>query len=361
MTARVVNKKAYIDTPALLLDIDKLDANLKKVSDHFRGVDADLRPHIKTHKCPVLAHKQIAAGAIGVTCAKVGETEVMARAGITDILIANQVISPAKIMRLLDLLNISDVKVAVESLENITNLNAAAESRKTVLKVLIEVDVGMHRCGVATSDEAIELARKIAKMKHVELAGIMGYEGHIIFTYDRDERVKLGTECMEYLVGVKQELETAGFPIPIVSGGGTGTYDIASKVPGVTEVQAGSYLTMDATYGYLNMGFEQAVTLLTTVIAVHGDHVIVDCGMKSITSEFGMPQPLGLEGVSLASLSEEHGHLNVEGKTKLKVGDLVELVPTHGCTTINLHDRFHPVRGDMVEGIWEISARGKFS
>ena len=160
---------------------------------------------------------------------------------------------------------------------------------------------------------------------------------------------------------VKTELEKAGFSIPIVSGGGTGTYDIASNVPGVTEVQAGSYLTMDATYGYLNMGFEQAVTLMSTVIAVHGDHVILDCGMKSITSEFGMPQPVGLDGASLASLSEEHGHLNLEGKTKLKMGDVVELIPTHGCTTINLHDRFYPVRGDLVEGIWEISARGKFA
>jgi len=361
MTARVVNKKEYIDTPALVLDLDKLDANLEKMSDYFSGVDAELRPHIKTHKCPILAQKQVAAGAIGVTCAKVGEAEVMAKAGIFDILIANQVVSPGKIMRLLDLLNISDVKVAVESLENIAALNAAAESRKTVLKVLIEVDVGMHRCGVTSVKEAVDLAGKVGKMKHIEIAGIMGYEGHIIFTFDRDERIKLGTECMEALVEVKTELEKAGFSIPIVSGGGTGTYDIASNVPGVTEVQAGSYLTMDATYGYLNMGFEQAVTLMSTVIAVHGDHVILDCGMKSITSEFGMPQPVGLDGASLASLSEEHGHLNLEGKTKLKMGDVVELIPTHGCTTINLHDRFYPVRGDLVEGIWEISARGKFA
>jgi D-serine deaminase-like pyridoxal phosphate-dependent protein len=357
----VVNKKEYIDTPALVLDLDKLDANLAVMSEYFNGVDADLRPHIKTHKCPILAQKQVAAGAIGVTCAKVGEAEVMAKAGISDILIANQVVSPKKIMRLLDLLNISDVKVAVECLENAAALNEAAKSRKTVLKVLIEVDVGMHRCGVASAGEAVELAKKIDAMKHIELAGIMGYEGHIIFTFDRDERIQLGTACMTELVAVKAELEKAGFPIPIVSGGGTGTYDIASKVPGVTEVQAGSYLTMDATYGYLNLGFEQAVTLMTTVIAVHGDHVILDCGMKSITSEFGMPQPVGLPGASLASLSEEHGHLTVEGKTKPKMGDVIELVPTHGCTTINLHDRFYPVRNGMVEGVWEISARGTFA
>jgi len=186
MTARVVNKKEYIDTPALVLDLDKLDANLEKMSDYFSGVDAELRPHIKTHKCPILAQKQVAAGAIGVTCAKVGEAEVMAKAGIFDILIANQVVSPGKIMRLLDLLNISDVKVAVESLENIAALNAAAESRKTVLKVLIEVDVGMHRCGVTSVKEAVDLAGKVGKMKHIEIAGIMGYEGHIIFTFDRD-------------------------------------------------------------------------------------------------------------------------------------------------------------------------------
>jgi D-serine deaminase-like pyridoxal phosphate-dependent protein len=357
---RVRNKKEYIDTPALLLDLDKIESNLKKAADFMATTKARLRPHIKTHKCPVLAQKQVRAGAIGVTCAKVGEAEVMARGGIRDILIANQVVGAKKIMRLMDLLAISDVKVAVESEANLAQLSEAARDRGKTLSVLIEVDVGMNRCGVKTAEEAVSLAKKIDKAPGIKLAGIMGYEGHIIFTFDREEREKAARGCMEALVGVAKRLEKEGFPIGIVSGGGTGTYDMSSKVEGVTEIQAGSYLTMDATYGYLNLGFAQALTLLTTVIAVHGDHVILDCGMKSITHEFGMPQVLGIKDAAISSLSEEHGHMTVPEKTRMAIGDKIEVVPTHGCTTINLHDKFYIVRADTVEAEWEIAARGKF-
>ncbi len=357
---RIRNKKEYIDTPALLLDLDKVEFNLKKAADFFKTTDAVLRPHIKTHKCPVLATKQVRAGAIGVTCAKVGEAEVMATGGIADILIANQVVGAKKVMRLMDLLAIADVKVAVESRENLAQLSEAARDRKKTLPVLIEVDVGMNRCGVKGADEAVALAKEIKQAPGIELAGIMGYEGHIIFTFDRAEREKAARECMEELVGVKERLEREGFPIGIVSGGGTGTYDISSNVPGVTEIQAGSYLTMDATYGYLNLGFAQALTLLTTVIAVHGNHAILDCGMKSLTYEFGMAQAVGIEGAAITSLSEEHGHMTLPETASVAIGDKIEVVPTHGCTTINLHNTFYAVRGDTVEAEWEIAARGKF-
>ncbi|MBN1571723.1 MAG: DSD1 family PLP-dependent enzyme [Deltaproteobacteria bacterium] len=357
---RVKTKKEYIDTPALIIDLEKFEGNLRKMADYFRGVDSDIRPHIKTHKCPVMAIKQVNAGAIGITCAKVGEAEVMAKAGIGDILIANQVVGASKIMRLLDLLHLADVKVAVEDKANAAELNDGAKNRDKILKVIIEVDVGMGRCGVRSFEEAVGLAKEIEGMKNLELAGIMGYEGHIIFTFEKEERVRLGTGCMEALVDYKNGLEKEGFEVPIVSGGGTGTYDIASKVKGVTEVQAGSYLTMDVTYGYLNLGFGQALTILTSVISIHGDHVILDCGMKSVSSEFGQPHVVGIEGASVSSLSEEHGHMTFEGASKLKIGQKVELVPTHGCTTINLHDRFYVVKDDILEGVWEISARGKF-
>jgi D-serine deaminase-like pyridoxal phosphate-dependent protein len=357
---RIKNKKEHIDTPALLLDLDKIEFNLTKAAEFFKTTKAVLRPHIKTHKCPILATKQVRAGAIGVTCAKVGEAEVMAKAGISDILIANQVVGAKKIMRLMDLLAISDVKVAVESEENLAQLSEAARDRNKTLSVLIEVDVGMNRCGVKGADEAVALAKKIDTAKGIELAGIMGYEGHIIFTFERAEREKAARECMEALVDVGTTLRREGFPVGIISGGGTGTYDVSSKVEGITEIQAGSYLTMDATYGYLNLGFAQALTLLTTVIAVHGNHAILDCGMKSLTYEFGMAQAPGIEGAAITSLSEEHGHMTVPDTAKVAIGDKIELVPTHGCTTINLHDTFYAVRGDNVEAEWEIAARGKF-
>ncbi len=218
----------------------------------------------------------------------------------------------------------------------------------------------MNRCGVKTADEAVALAKKIDKAKGIKLAGIMGYEGHIIFTFDRAEREKAARQCMQELVDVGKRLEKEGFPVGIVSGGGTGTYDMSSKVEGITEIQAGSYLTMDVTYGYLNLGFAQALSLLTTVIAIHGDHVILDCGMKSLSHEFGMPQVVGIEGAAVSSLSEEHGHMTVPDTAKVSIGDKIEILPTHGCTTINLHDKFYAVRGDSVEGQWEIAARGKF-
>jgi D-serine deaminase-like pyridoxal phosphate-dependent protein len=356
---RVKTKMEYIDTPALIIDLDKFERNLVKMADFFEGVDSDIRPHIKTHKCPVMAIKQVNAGAIGVTCAKVGEAEVMAKAGIGDILIANQIVGASKIMRLMDLLHLSDVKVAVENKTNAAELDEGAGSRNKTLKVVIEVDVGMGRCGVRSVEDAVNLAGEIDKMKNLDLVGIMGYEGHVIFTFDREERIKLATQCMEMLMGYKKQLEVEGFEIPIVSGGGTGTYDIASKVKGVTEVQAGSYLTMDATYGYLNLGFEQALTILTTIISIHGDHVILDCGMKTVSSEFGQPHVVGFEGAVISSLSEEHGHMTFEKASKLKIGQKVEVIPTHGCTTINLHDRFHVVKDGTLEGVWEVSARGR--
>jgi len=358
---RVVNRKEHIDTPALLLDLDKLEFNLTKAADYFKTVDADLRPHIKTHKCPRLARMQIQAGAIGITCAKLGEAETMAAGGISNILIANQVVGVEKMRRLMDLLAIADVTVAVESESNIIELNEAARYRNKVVHVLIEIDVGMHRCGVSSAKEAIILARKIEALKNVSLSGIMGYEGHVIFTFEKEERARLATACMDELISAKHELEKAGFPIKIVSGGGTGTYDISSKVKGVTEIQAGSYLTMDRTYTYLNLGFQEALTLYTTIIAVKDGHLILDAGMKAVSSEFGMPVPLGIEGASISSLSEEHGHLTLAGTGGLKVGQKIELVPTHGCTTINLHDRFYAVRNDIVEGVWDISARGRFT
>jgi D-serine deaminase-like pyridoxal phosphate-dependent protein len=357
---RVRNEKQYVDTPALLLYVDKLEFNLKKAADYFERVGVDLRPHVKTHKCPVLAQMQMRAGAVGVTCAKVGEAEVMAKAGIEDILIANQVVGARKISRLLDIANIADIKIAVESEDNLIELCEAAEVRKKTIPVLIEVDVGMYRCGVKSVDEAIVLAKRIGKMKPIELVGIMGYEGHVVHTVDRAEREKAAREAMGKLVDVKKALEREGFLIPIVSAGGTGTFDISSTVEGITEIQAGSYLTMDAGYGQLGLGFAQALTLLSTVIAVHGELVTLDCGMKSVTHEAGMPRVLGIEGASVFFLSEEHGHMSVPAGTKIAVGDKVELVPTHGCTTINLHDKFYAVRGTVVEAEWEIDARGKF-
>ncbi|GAB4344454.1 MAG: DSD1 family PLP-dependent enzyme [Candidatus Abyssubacteria bacterium] len=352
--------KHDIDTPALIIDLNKMERNIKKLADFFAKQPSTVRPHIKTHKCPILAHKQIQAGAQGITCAKLGEAEVMAQAGIRDILIANQIVDEQKIRRLANLARHCDLMVAVECAENAADLSAAASDAGSTIRVLIEVDVGMHRCGVRGADEALLLAQLIIKSPGLQFEGIMGYEGHAVMIPDFKDRQKACVDSMKVLLGVKDKLAKKKIDCRIVSAGGTGTYNIAGAYPGVTEVQAGSYIVMDTKYRSVLDDFECALTLLTTVISrPDQETAILDAGMKAMTFEFGMPEPVNLPGASLAFLSEEHGHLYLEDADP-EVGQKIELIPSHCCTTINLHDRFYAVRGDRLEAVWPIAARGKF-
>ena len=352
--------KYDIETPALLIDIDKMERNIKTMADFFDGRPADLRPHTKTHKCPVLAHKQLRAGAIGITCAKLGEAEVMAQAGIYDILIANQIVGKSKIARLANLARHFDIMVAVESSDNAADLSSAAQAAGATLRVLIEVDVGMHRCGVKSVEEALSLAQIILSNPGLKFEGIMGYEGHMVMVPDLEDRKKGCIDSMQVLISVKEILEKSGIEVGIVSAGGTGTYNIAGTYPGITEIQGGSYIVMDAKYHSVLQDFERALTLLTTVTSrPDKETAILDAGMKAMTFEFGMPELTGLPGAGISFLSEEHGHLYLEDADP-SVGDKVELIPSHCCTTINLHDRYYAVRGDRVEAVWPISGRGKF-
>lgn len=352
--------KFDIDTPALLIDIDKMERNIKKMSAFFEKHDAHLRPHTKTHKCPVLAHKQLQAGAQGITCAKLGEAEVMAAAGIRDILIANQIVGRDKIARLANLARHCDIMVAVEAAQNVSDLSSAAASVGSKIRVLIEVDVGMHRCGVKNPDEALALAKAILSSPGLKFEGIMGYEGHVVMVPEMEDRRQACLESMQRLVDVRDALERNGIHVRIVSAGGTGTYNISGALPGITEIQAGSYILMDAKYRSVLQDFDPALTLLCTVTSRPDEHTaILDAGMKAVTFEFGMPELIDVPGAAFSFLSEEHGHLYLEDANPM-VGDKVELIPSHGCTTINLHDRFYAVRGERLEAVWQIAARGKF-
>ena len=352
--------KFDIDTPALLIDVDKMERNIQKMADYLKDRPAGLRPHTKTHKCPVIAHKQLRAGAIGITCAKLGEAEVMAQAGVNDILIANQIVGDRKITKLANMARHCDIMVAVESAENAADLAAAAQAAGSIIRVLIEVDVGMHRCGVKSNEEGLALAQVLLKSPGLKFEGIMGYEGHAVMIPDLEDREKAATDSMEVLTGVKDTLESAGIEVGIVSAGGTGTYNISGIYPGITEIQGGSYIVMDAKYHSVLQDFECALTLLTTVTSrPDKESAILDAGMKAMTFEFGMPELINLPGAGISFLSEEHGHLYLEDADP-KVGDKVELIPSHCCTTINLHDRFYACRGDRVEAIWPIAGRGKF-
>ncbi len=354
-------QRAEIDTPALLVDLDVTERNIATMCEFFRDRPAKLRPHFKSPKAPAVAKRLLAAGAIGMTCAKVGEAEVLASHGVTDILIANQVIGAPKLARLVDLARRANMMVAVDSAAGIDMLAEATAAAGVTCRVLVEVDVGMHRCGARSPAAALALAQRVARASGLCFAGVMGYEGHAVMEPDRAARHRQATEAMQALTAVAEHLRQAGLPVEIVSAGGTGTYDISGVFPGVTEIQAGSFIFMDARYRQVDIPFQCALSLVTTVISVPDAHsAIIDAGMKAVTFEFGLPEVKDLPGVTLGFLSEEHGHLMVDGPP-LAVGQRIELIPSHSDTTINLHDQMYALRGDRVEAIFAIEARGRFA
>lgn len=350
---------AQIDTPALVIDLDRMERNLDRMAAFLADMPCNLRPHFKTHKTPELAKMQLDRGAIGLCCAKVGEAEVLAEAGIRDILITNQVVTPLKIARLIQLARNSDVIVAVEDAGNCAALGDAAAAARVTLNAIVEVDVGMHRCGAQDPASAVTLARAIADHPHLAFRGLMGYEGHAVFLQDPDDRRSAAEEAMGRLIAARDAVVAAGMPVEIVSAGGTGTHDVTGTYPGVTELECGSYIFHDGMYRSVRPEFECALTLIVTVISVHDGAAITDCGMKALSTDMGMPQVLGHDGLEVLYLSEEHGHVGGD-PAGLRIGQQLELLPMHGDTTINLHDRYYGVRGGAIERMFEIRGRGKF-
>jgi len=350
-----------LDTPALLLDLDAFQRNLDTMARFFAGKNASLRPHAKTHKCPEIARRQLEAGAIGITCAKVGEAEVMAQAGIRDILIANEVVGSTKIDRLTDLARDCAMMVAVDDPANVVALSQACRAKGVSLRVLVEVDIGMHRCGVEPGAAALGLAQKVADAPNLELAGLMGYEGHLVSIVDPEERRSRVLEALTPLQETRDLLEQNGLPVSIVSGGGTGTYDISGAYPPMTEIEAGSYVFMDASYVKVRPEFETALTILSSVVSRPApERVVTDAGLKTIATDHGLPVLIGIPGASLRRLSEEHGLLELAepNAVQLRPGDKLRLIPGHCCTTANLYDNLHVIRDNTLVDIWPITARG---
>lgn len=354
-------RKWDIDTPALLIDFDLLEKNIDTMARFFRGQDCELRPHVKTHKCPTIAHMQLAAGARGITCAKLGEAEVMAQAGIKDILIANQVVGERKIARLVGLARYSDIIVAVDDVENVRQLSVAATAAGVTIGVLIEVEVGMNRCGVVPGPRLLEMARLIRRCGNLRFRGVMGYEGHAVFIENESERRRVAGRSHQALLGAASMLRKVGFEVEIVSAAGTGTYRFAATCPGITEVQAGSYVFNDVRYHALVPEFERSLAVLCTVVSRPvPERVITDGGLKVFSSGWGPPEVKGRADLKVLRLAEEHGICQVQGPAPdLRPGAKVEMYVSHCCTAVNLHDRYYVVRGDSVVAEWPILARGK--
>jgi D-serine deaminase-like pyridoxal phosphate-dependent protein len=345
-------------TPALIMDLDVARRNIEFMTQRLRTLKAKLRPHVKCQKSPELARLQIEAGAIGVCTATVWEAIVMSAAGIQDVLIANQVGGREKIAALAKAARRGGLMVAIDSAENAQDLSDAVQAAGSNLDVVIEVDVGMRRGGVRSAEEAVTLARRVAQLRGLRLRGMQGYEGHCMLEPDRSLRIQKAGEAMDYLCAVTQRLVAAGFDCVVVSAGGTGTYDITGNNPGVTEIQAGSYVFMDNFHGNLVPGFSHALTVLGTVVIQHGNTIVLDSGRKSVGIDFVLPTMLDYPFYQARYFAEEHALFDVDERCRLKLGDTVELIPGYAPSTVNLYDAYHVVENNVVVDIWPITPRG---
>lgn len=350
-----------LDTPSLWVDLDLMEKNIETMASFIRQAGVNWRPHTKGIKIPAIAHKMIVAGAIGVTCAKISEAEVMAAAGIRDILVANQVVTETKISRLVHLRRQADVMAAVDNLENAREISRAAVQEGIKIRLLVELDAGMQRCGLTPGPSAVDFACRVAELPGVDFAGFMAWEGHVVKIEDPLEKKVETEKAIGSLVATAALCQEAGLGVPIVSCGGTGSFRITALIPGVTEVQAGGGIFGDVTYRRRGAGTECALFVLSTVISCPApSRAVVDAGRKAMNVEYSMPEPVNLPGVLLKGVSAEHGILGLEPEAApIKIGDMLNFIVGYGDLTVFLHDRLFGLRKNKVEAIWDIQGRGK--
>jgi D-serine deaminase-like pyridoxal phosphate-dependent protein len=348
-----------LDTPQLLLDLDVLDANLRRLSQACRERGVDLRVHFKSLKCGGLARYLKAAGISRFLCAKLNEAEVLADAGITDIFVANQIIGPTKLARLAQLAHRAQMRVCVDDAENIAEMGKAARAEGVTLGVLVEVDIGMNRCGVPPGEEVLSLARQIHAEPGLHFAGLQGYDGHLQLLPDPTERRTKCLQALERLVATRRLIEQAGIPVEVVSGAGTGTWEFVSSFEGVTEIQPGSFLLMDCAYHTVRPEFGCALTILSTVISRRSGRYILDAGSKAISKDFGTPVIKDHAEEQVGKLSEEHTLVDVAAAPP-PISSRREVIPAHCCATMNLHRTCVAVRRGVVEAVWPIEASGRY-
>jgi D-serine deaminase-like pyridoxal phosphate-dependent protein len=341
-------------TPALVVDLDVFEANVAAMAALLRGTGKTLRPHVKTHRTPELARRQLGGSAVGITCATVGEAEAMVAAGIDDVFIANEVVDPGKIARLVALGRRARVAVAVDDPEPVAALSREAGSAGVTIDVLIDVDILLHRCGVGSAAEAIGLADAITRSPGLRLLGIMGYEGRLRLG-DPERTVRI-EEAYARLARIHAALVGAGFPIQVVSSAGTSTLGEALADPVITEVQAGVYALMEPELLNLDLPFQCAVAIRGTVISRHPGRIVLDVGRRVVGMEYGPPDPIGFVATRIA-ISDEHAAIEMADPLP-PLGAQLDLAPGQIRTTFNLHDHVWVSRGGRVVDRWPITARG---
>lgn len=345
-----------VTTPALLLDLPVARRNIQRMAEAMAPLPATLRPHVKAHKSPDLALLQARSGARGFSTATVWEAVILAEVGLDDLFVVNTVTGPSKVRRLMQLAQDRRVLVAVDSLDNATDLSREAARAGVTLGVLIEIDTGMRRGGLDDPILAAELARRLADLPGLRVEGVTGYEGHCSLEADVARRTVLQRAAMEVLRSAVGAIVEAGVACPIVSAGGTRTWWLTAATDGITEIQAGTYVLMDQFHAGVEGGFEPALRVLTTVISRARDRLIVDAGSKSVAD----PELAAIAGQALLNLGfdEEHGRFAAPPDGDLSVGDVVQLLPGYAPSTVNLYDAYHVIADGVVVDIWPVIPRG---
>jgi D-serine deaminase-like pyridoxal phosphate-dependent protein len=356
-----------VDTPALVIDLDAFERNLRRLPERVAQSGVRVRPHAKTHKCPVIALKQIELGAVGVCCQKVSEAEALVYGGVKDVFVTNEIVGRQKLQRLISLAHSARIGVCADDIGQVDALEATAGDAGITLPVFIEVNMGANRCGVEPGEPALQLATRIADASHLVFAGLQAYHGSAQHLRGWDERRQAIMQATDKAVRTRDLLARNGIECPTITGAGTGTYEFEGASGVYNELQCGSYIFMDADYGRNldrdgapTKAFEPSLFVWATVMSRPSeDRAIVDAGLKALAFDSGPPLVCDEPAAIYERASDEHGRLGVSGATnRLRVGDKVRLIPGHCDPTVNLYDWYVCVRGNRVEQLWPITARG---
>ena len=348
-----------LDTPCLILDLDALEHNMQVMADFYRDRPCKLRPHVKNHRSPLIAQMQIRTGGTigGVCAAKVAEAEVMVEGGITDVFITSEIVTKDKISRLCELACRAQIAVACDDPRNARDLSEGAQAAKANLGIIIEVETGLRRCGVQSAQEGVELARLIQSLEGLEFRGVMSHQV-IAGRPDRETRFIEGRRMVQLCLNARDAIEAAGIPVEVVSSGESWTYDVAGDIPGVTEVQGGSYIIMDTSYRYMTE-FEHAGKVLGTVISTPRPGLAIgDAGLEALGNIKGLPSVEGMPGVTVKGLHTQKTILQIDENSKLSIGDKFFLLPAQQDAMVSRWDRYIAVRRGKVEAVWDIPGRG---
>ncbi|HUH94977.1 MAG TPA: DSD1 family PLP-dependent enzyme [Casimicrobiaceae bacterium] len=359
-----------IDTPALVIDLDAFERNVRRMAEFARTRGVRLRPHAKTHKCPAIALRQIAAGAIGQCCQKVGEAEALVGGGVRDVLVSNEVVGEAKLRRLAALAYDGRVGLCFDAPEQVDAASRVARDFGVELDAMVEIEVGMQRCGVAPGAPAGELAKRIANAPGLRFRGLQAYHGTAQHLPTWDERKRAIESAAQGVRTTLEALERDGVRCDIVSGAGTGTYALEGASGVWNELQVGSYVFMDVEYARIGdrdggryADFEHSLFVLASVMSVPtAERAVLDAGLKSYSGEKGMPWVHGRPDLEVLGIADEHSKVKLGAESKrLRLGDKLMLIPGHCDPTVNLHDWYVGVRNGRVEALWPIAARGASS